>query len=73
MYSIKFFKYFFLGGGPYGDFSDIIPSIRNRMDDFEIIFIAILLLREIAANLGWTVGLIPILIILSLLLTIKLF
>ena len=70
MYNMKFLKFFFRADG---NFSVIKSSIRNRMDDFEIIFIAILLLREIAANLGWTVGLIPILIILSLLLTIKLF
>ena len=43
MYNLKFFNFFF-GGGPYGDFSDIKSSIRNRMIDFEF-FIAIFYLK----------------------------
>ena len=34
--NMLFFKIFFLG--PYGNFSEIKSSIRNRVDDFEFLF-----------------------------------
>ena len=33
---MQFLKSFM--GGPYGDFSEIKLSIRNRMDNFELFF-----------------------------------
>ena len=39
--------------GPFGDFSDIESSIRNRMDDFEFFFYCNIFIKWIRSNLGW--------------------
>ena len=51
--NIIFKKYFF---EPYGDFSDIKSSIRNRMNDLEFFFDCNIIIKLKRSNLWWAVS-----------------